>query len=110
VWAASYSLRSAVLRIIRRGFTRLRCWRDEVIGYPMSEHTATADEYAHFLISVYELCAAAHLGHLQVEIGSRSEEGNIGVPTVGHDHLSDWSERGLILDQITRCTISRPPR
>lgn len=85
----------------------------------MSEPARIGDEYAQFLISVYELCAAAHLAHLQIEIATRSGARHTGVPSVEDDDLADWSSptpriliwidhTPILLDQVTRCTTFAP--
>lgn len=85
----------------------------------MSEPARINDEYAQFLISVYELCAAAHLAHLQIEVATRTGARHTGVPTVEDDNLADWSspsprvviwidQTPIPLDQIIRCTTFAP--
>ena len=87
----------------------------------MINNLAVSDRYAQFLISVWELCAAAHLAHLDVEICRSSGERSTGVPTVHPDHQIDWAQDGpqvviwikhepVVLDQITQCTILSPQR
>lgn len=76
-------------------------------------------ESGQFLITIYELCLAAEVGHLRIEICSSSGECNVGVPTVPEDPDFDWPGDGssttieiddtpIVLDHIARCTIFGP--
>jgi hypothetical protein len=79
-----------------------------------------SDEFAQFLVTIYELCLAAELGHLYVEVETRSGQRHIGIPAVDDELGHDWPYHGLpatvdvdhtplALDQITSCTIYQPP-
>jgi hypothetical protein len=72
-----------------------------------------------FLISIYELCLAAELAHLRVEICSESGERNMGVPSVLGQPEFDWpgnrsstmiaiGHKLIILDRIASCMILSP--
>jgi len=78
-----------------------------------------SDELAQFLVTIYELCLAAELGHLYIEVETRSGHHHIGIPAVGDELDQDWPYDGLLptvdvdnaplaLDQIARCTIYQP--
>jgi hypothetical protein len=80
-----------------------------------------SDESEQFLIAIYELCLAAELARLCVEIHSHSDKHYVGVPAVQRDSPRDPPSGGwpgvieiervpITLDDIACCTIIAPPR
>lgn len=79
-------------------------------------------ELAQLFIAVYELCLAAELAHMRVDVHLRSGARAVGVPTVliddsrldspfGGDSkpvLIQIDETQIVLDQIDTCTIFAP--
>lgn len=70
---------------------------------------------------MYELCLAAALGQLQVEIHGRAGEYSAGVPRLLGEPGPDWpgtgpsvvieiDHRSILLEDIASCTIVAPPR
>lgn len=76
-------------------------------------------ECAQFLLTVYELCVAAELGNLTVELESSTGERILGVPAVAGEPGEDWphagppfvveiAKRRVDLDRTVMCAVLAP--
>lgn len=77
------------------------------------------DEYAQYLVAMYELCLAARLGDLRVGFNCEAEERVVGVPVILEPLEPDWPYVGtsaviaiddslINLANAATCTIFAP--